>query len=370
MALEALLFWLVAALVVAQLLVWLVVYSRVVWGKLPSGKPHQHPISVIIVGRNEAENWRTNLPLFCNQEYPNFEVVAVNDRSVDESEEVLEAMQKQFKHLKVVAVQENDKFWNGKKYGLTLGIKAASNELLLFSDADCKPSSAQWLAYLAQGFSKDRDVVLAHGALERTKGFVNALSRWETQRTALSYMGWSMLGMTYMGVGRNMGYKRELFYANRGFANHMNLPSGDDDLFINEVAKKRKVSIRLHPKAHTLSPTRTTFNSWIAQKTRHLSTSRYYKPVHKLILGSVTAVDFVFWPSLIAAALLLPLNPVLAGLVAARFAFSTVVLAVGRSRLGQADLAWRWIYLEPVLLFSLVLVQFKVFFSPKPKYWT
>ena len=88
-----------------------------------------------------------------------------------------------------------------------------------------------------------------------------------------------------MGVGRNLAYKKSLFFNNKGFASHIHIPSGDDDLFIREVATSKNVAIAVNRSSQTLSEAKTTWSSWFRQKTRHLSTSGYYTFSHKFLLG-------------------------------------------------------------------------------------
>lgn len=288
-----------------QLLYWLLIFPRFSF-KRPHETQHADllpPVSVIVVGRNEAENFAKYLPGILHQDYPNFEVIAVNDMSVDESEEVLESLQKDHPHLRIVRVPENDHFWHGKKYGLALGIKAASNEHLLLTDADCFPSSPDWIREMISGFMGGKEIVVGYGDVVKTSGFVNALSRFETVQTAIQYFAWTFWRMPYMGVGRNLAYRKSTWFEQNGFIKHIHVPSGDDDLFVNSAAKPGKVGVVAKSTAHTLTASKESFVDWMIQKRRHYSTSSLYKPFHRFVLGTFGFTIIGFWAMFAAAAL-------------------------------------------------------------------
>lgn len=312
------------------------------------------PLSVVICARNEAENLREYLPLVLNQDYPDFEVIVVNDRSWDGTKEVLDQFAREFSHLKIVQVSDGGKFIAGKKFAVTMGIKAASNEWLVFTDADCFPSSPNWLRGMQQPELAEEKIVLGYSPYLKRGGLLNALIRFETFFTAVNYLGFALKGMPYMGVGRNMAYQRSLFFKNKGFAAHMHIPSGDDDLFINANATKRNTGIRIHPDTQVWSEPNTSFSGYLKQKKRHFGAGKFYKPQHKFILSAQVIFQFVFYVALIAACFFKALwYPALAV-----FVFSTMVRCFVYpkllKRLGYPGLTI-WFPLMDILLFIFLV---------------
>lgn len=255
-----------------------------------------HPVSVIICARNEQENLQENLPLILEQEYPDFEVVVVNDCSADDSQLVLRELSSKYKHLKVVTINEHERFKHGKKFAVTLGIKAADHEHLLFTDADCRPASVSWIRRMQQNFSDEvTEIILGYSPYRQFGGFVNMLICFETFYTALNYLAFTLHGIPYMGIGRNMAYKKSLFFRGKGFAAHMHIPSGDDDLFVNQNATLYNTVIEIHPDSHVWSEPKKTFSEYFRQKLRHLGAGKAYKKAHQKMLTIQTASAIIFY---------------------------------------------------------------------------
>ncbi|MRX45997.1 glycosyltransferase [Pedobacter puniceum] len=258
-------------------------------------KSSSQKVSVIICARNEAKNLKENLPYILQQKGLDYEVVVVNDCSSDQSDEVLRLFQAQYPNLKVVVKEEHPRFKTGKKFAATLGIKAASHEILVFTDADCKPSSDYWLVNLCEHYDNPQiEIVLGFSPYEKKSGLLNKLIRYETFQTALNYFSFSLSGDTYMGVGRNLSYKKSLFFKGKGFAAHMHIPSGDDDLFVNQNATTTNTAIEIRPETHMLSEPKLTWSAYWIQKMRHLGAGKFYKASHQrsLSLQVISAISF------------------------------------------------------------------------------
>lgn len=280
---------------VVQLLYYWVVYAKVAFFKQKNEFVRSdQPVSVIVCARDEYYNLKENLPLLLSQDYSSYEVVVVNHGSEDETNYLLRDLAVEHKNLKVVNVPQDLNFFTGKKFPLSIGIKSASYEILLFTDADCIPRSNQWLRRMAANFTEGTDIVLGYGAYRKSRSLLNLLIRFDTTRVAMNYLGFARMGMPYMGVGRNMAYRKSLFYSQNGFISHYRIQSGDDDLFINKAATSRNTRIEIQVDAHTMSMPKTSLNQWIRQKRRHLMTGGYYKPSHKIMLG-LFAITQVFW---------------------------------------------------------------------------
>lgn len=257
------------------------------------------PVSVVIVAKNEYHNLIRNLPLVLEQDYPDFEVVVVNDTSDDDSADLLRTFSDKYAHLNVFTISSNLNFFSGKKFPLALGIKAAKNDILLLSDADCSPKSDKWIYEMQKNFTDKSQIVLGYGAYERKKGFLNKLIRFDTLQVAIQYFSFAISGMPYMGVGRNLAYRKSFFNNTKGFTKHYQISSGDDDLFVNQNATRSNVKIEYTVKSHTVSVPKTSFSAWMRQKKRHLTTGKYYKFSHKFALGLFSLTQFLFFALMI-----------------------------------------------------------------------
>jgi len=252
-------------------------------------------VSVVICARNEYYQLKENLPLVLMQEYPQLEIVVVNHASEDDSSDLLSNMAKQYTNLKIVEIKENLNFFDGKKFPLSIGIKSATYDIILLTDADCKPESPEWVAHMADGFTKGTEIVLGYGSYTSQSGLLNRLIRFDTVNIAMQYLSFAIAGIPYMGVGRNMSYRKTLFYEKKGFTSHYGILSGDDDLFINQAATYRNTKIEINPESFTRSQPKKSFKEWWIQKKRHLSTGRYYRWIHKLLLGLYTSSIVLFY---------------------------------------------------------------------------
>ena len=312
------------------------------------------PISVIICARNEAENLAKYLPAVLQQDYPNFEVIVVNDRSWDGTREVLEEFTSLYPQLRIVTVAEGEKFIAGKKFAVTMGIKAAVHEWLVFTDADCEPASPNWLMGMQQPDDEKIDIVLGYSPYLRRRGLLNSLIRFETFFTAVNYLSFALKGMPYMGVGRNMAYKKSLFFKNKGFASHMHIPSGDDDLFVNAHATPYNTVIRMNRHTHVWSVPNTSFSGYLKQKKRHFGAGKLYKPKHKIVLSVQVIFQFLFYALFIAAMFFTPANFIAGGIFILSLIIRSFIYPRLLNRLSYAGLKW-WFPILDILLFIFLV---------------
>jgi len=298
------------------------------------------PVSVIISARNEEFNLTNNLPLIFEQDYPDFEVVVVNDCSLDDTEQVLKDMALRFPWLKIVNVTENDRFKTGKKFALTMGIKAAKNEHLLFTDADCVPASSNWIRQMASNFTDSNEIILGYSPYQRNSGLLNAFIRFETLRTAINYLSAALAGNPYMGIGRNLAYTKTLFFKNKGFASHMHVMSGDDDLFVNENARNDNTVIEIHPDAFTLSPAKATLSAFYRQKRRHMGVGKLYKGTHRRLLSFDALSGFMFYTLFVLCLLYTPYLLLALSLLVIRLILQLILYYKVFNKLGDKNLIW------------------------------
>jgi len=308
-------------------------------------------VSVIICARNEERFIEKNLTQVLEQDYPGFEVIVVNDCSTDGTQEVLDGLQKKYSNLRSLIIHEGNVYKHGKKLPLTIGIKNAQYEYLVFTDADCRPASKGWLRDMIGAFDGDTEIVLGYGAYARTRGLVNSLIRMDTFQIGLQYMSLALAGMPYMGVGRNLAYKKSLFLKQKGFAPHTNIPSGDDDLFINKAASRFNTRIAACPDCITISEPKPSFKEWVRQKRRHVSTAKHYKASTLFTLGTITLSQYLFWFSFVA---LLFTNwwTVAVALFSIRLLMQMLIYGKAMRKLGESDLLLYSPVIEWLLLFA------------------
>lgn len=340
-----------------QLFYYLWFFSRLAFYKPKTKtKSQQHPVSVIVCARDEVENLARHLPGLLVQNYTStYEVVAVNDNSADDSKYILQEFKKTFKdRIEVVELTQEAKLISGKKFPLSMGIKEAHHEVLLMTDADCVPSSEHWVQKMQEAYTEGVEMVLGYGAYHKQSGLLNKVIRFETFHTALQYFSYALAGIPYMGVGRNLSYKRELFFRHKGFSSINHIPGGDDDLFVNKAATKKNIAIVVDKDAMTLSIPKKTWKSWYRQKNRHFSTAKYYKPIHKFLLGLYSTTQFLIYPLLIISAIYYSwkLSLIIFGI---RLFIQSIVYFLSMKKLNEKDLWPLFIFFDIWLFFYYII---------------
>ncbi len=331
-------------------------FQRLAFFRKPSKeKSQQHPVSVIICARDEAPNLAANLPGALVQTYPTtHEVIVVNHNSQDDTRYLLEEFKKTFKGLHIVNLEYEAKGIPGKKYPLSIGIKEAKHEVVLLTDTDCVPASEYWIEKMQDGYDEGIQVVLGYSPYQKRPGLLNKLIRFETFHAALQYLSYALAGQPYMGVGRNLSYKKELFFKNKGFSSVNHLPGGDDDLFINQVANSNNTRIVIDPESFTLSEPKKTFREWVRQKNRHYSTGKFYRPKQQWLLGFYSVTQFLFYPAFIISLIYSHWTWTL-GVFALRFLVQGFVYFKAMKKLNEADLFPFW-WLLDIWMFCYYLI--------------
>jgi glycosyltransferase involved in cell wall biosynthesis len=323
------------------------------------------PVSVVICARNEYRNLAANLPLILQQDYPEFEVVVVNDNSDDDSNYLLKDFELEYKNLKIVTITQTLNFFSGKKFPLSIGIKSAKNELLLLTDADCKPRSSQWLRQMQRNFTPGTEIVLGYGAYETSPGLLNKIIRFDTLHIAMQYFSLALARLPYMGVGRNLAYRKSLFYKNNGFISHYRIPSGDDDLFVNKAANSRNTRIEISQGSHTLSEAKTKFSAWVRQKRRHFSSSKFYKTNHKFVLGLYLISQVLFLAGFLILISQLWLYQVVLGIFGLRLLSQMFIFKKCMIQLGEKNLLLLLPLFEVFFVIFNPLISLTNIFQPK-----
>lgn len=305
------------------------------------------PVSVIVCAQDEEQNLRELVPLLLEQDYPSYEVIVVEDRSNDDSYEFLY----NYAHprLRVVRVTDKPEHITGKKFALTLGVKAAVNEWILLTDADCRPNNNQWIREMSGCFNADTQIVLGYSPYKKMKGLLNSLIRFETLLTAIQYIGLALMGKPYMGVGRNLAYRKSLFLSNKGFNKHLSVTGGDDDLFVNKVANKSNTAVCMGEASMMRSEPKKTWSEYFLQKIRHLSVGKYYKLSDKIILGLFNISWIGFWILLISLLVGNMSTYVVLTALFVRAVLLMILYRVASRKLGDLFEVWKVVFLDFIL---------------------
>jgi glycosyltransferase involved in cell wall biosynthesis len=363
------LFYIFCVVIAIQVFYYLYFFSRLAFYKDEErAVTSEHPVSIIICARDEADNLSKNLPGVLVQDYKtSHEIVLVNDNSADDGQYVIDEFQKSFKNINHIHLTQEAKMISGKKFPLSIGIKSAKYEIVLLTDADCTPASEFWIQKMQNAYDEKIEIVLGYGAYHKRPGLLNKLIRFETFHTALQYLSYALAGKPYMGVGRNLSYKKDVFFRNKGFSSINQIPSGDDDLFINKVANATNTAIVIDPEAHTVSEPKKRWSDWMTQKYRHYTTGRYYKPLHKFLLGLYSASLFWLYP-LLAVSIIFYNWWLALAVYAIRLIIQAIVFFNSMKKLNEADL-WPWFLLLDIWTFFYFIFTLPAIWKAPRKNW-
>ncbi len=359
--------WILLGALVVELFFHLVIFSRLGLRKQQVEVDRTLPVSIIICARNESTSLQQLIPLMMDQDHQEFEVVVVNDRSEDDTWEILQWMKPNFPKLRPVNIQADEKFSYGKKIALGVGIRSAKYPHVLLTDADCMPVGRDWVSTMCAGFRGGKKIVIGFSPYEKKDGFTNLLERFDGITKAVQYISFAQAGFPYMGVGRNLGYTQDVFLGAKGSRKHQNLMSGDDDLFINEVARARNTAAVADGRSFMTTRATPDLATWVRRKRRHYTTARFYRFGHQVLLTLLPLARILVWACVVQLAWQRMFLYALAALAIELVLFLPVRMLAMR-RLGAGGIIWltlplEWLFLllEPSLYVSTLLI--------KPRRW-
>lgn len=344
-------------LFIVQALYYLALYNRIHLRSRKAGRDELHftqelpPLSVILCAHDEVENLRRNLPAILEQDYPQFEVIVINDGEKGESEEYLTQLEEQYSNLYHSFVPDSSRYISRKKLAVTLGIRAARYDWLVLTEANCRPQSNQWLRLMARNFTSRTEVVLGYSGYERGHKWLHRRTAFDSLFTAMRYLGFALAGSPYMGIGRNLAYRKDLFFDQKGFSAHLNLRRGDDDLFVNQVARRDNTRVETDPDSVVRMQPLIRAKDWREEKIGYASTAPLYHGMQRWTLGFETFSRLLFHAAWIATVVISALHAhwLAAGLAFLQFIFRFVMQAlVINTTAKDLDEKYRYRFLLPV----------------------
>ena len=329
-------------------------------------------VSVIVCAHNEYDNLQDYLSILLEQDYPCYEVIVVDDSSEDGSDLLLERWSRQYGNLYHTFVPRGARVLSNKKLALTIGIKAAHYDYLLLTDADCRPESKHWIREMMQGFANQQtEVVLGFSPYFEKSDLLNHLIGYDTLFNGLQYMGMARAGKPYMGVGRNLAYKRETFFSVGGFKGLLGNRAGDDDLFVNRIANAANTVVVNNPNSIVWSVPKTTWREWFHQKRRHLSVSPQYRTKSKIQLTLEPLSRGIFYASLLISAIVgnIELISIALALFLLRLLVQLIIINVSARRLNMRGYSLGLIAYDIILPLITLYMMLTQPLQKKPLYW-
>lgn len=287
------------------------------------------PVSIIVVSRYDSENLAKCLPSILEQSYPNYEVVVVNDGTTNDTTILLDNLKKKYSHLRTTYLPEDAKYMSRKKMCMTVGIKAAFYDYLVFTDSDCVADTRDWLTEIMRNFNEETDLVLGFNhnkATDNCETLWQKFINFDNVFSTIKYMSYAMRGLAYSGTIKNMAYRKEKFFENRGFASNLNIEGGEDDIFITEVSNGTNIAVETSPNASTSINKEVTLKSFIEKKETDLENSEYYPNNVKLRINTEVTTRYLFF--------LIFITGIIYGIVSEEYFVTSVCGIMGLIRYG------------------------------------
>ncbi len=292
------------------------------------------PVSIIVDACNETDQLVRFLPLVLHQDYPEYEVIVIADGAAEATSDMLSEMKAQHPNLHITFTPHGTRSLSRKKLALMIGIKAAHHDIVLTTNANCRPASDQWLRTMMRNFTPDTDVVLgySHYRYHRDKRWARHWRILDTVTTAKQWLTSAIAGRPYRGVSDNLAYRKQLFFDVNGFADTMSLRWGEDDVFLKQIARPDNTRVELSPESQLSVYYENIFHAHRLLRTRRDFTSQM---VPRRAFLEHAAMSWVMWlahGALIAAAVVAWSNAVvpLAAIVILAAFWTAVTWAVRR----------------------------------------
>lgn len=325
------------------------------------------PVSVIIFAKNSAAFLHNYLPSILAQDYFKFEVVLINNESDDDTATILEDFRKQYQAVKIIDVKNNEAFWNNKKYALTLGIKAAKYDHLLFTEANCKPISKHWISAMAANFSDKKSIVLGYRKFEKQHSLSNLIFRFNNLLEAVKCFSFSKAGYSVMAFSANLGFNRADFFRVKGFINHIHIRDAEFDLFIKDASTKKNTTYTILEASFTEKNNHFSFSEWFFEQRKLFHLKKHVNLRRRILLAFFIISKLLWYLLAIILFFFYPFKTLLF-VVLLYFLVQFVVIGFSSKKLKEPLL----IFFIPFLDLSLLLIQISIFIAnlvSKPNHW-
>ncbi len=241
--------------------------------------------SVVIAAKNEEKNIPDLINSLKNIDYPRdkFEVIIADDNSSDKTFETANRLITGLPNFSIINCGE--KKYPGKKGALAKGIENAENQLILITDADCRPEPG-WIKSFAGKFTEGYDFLIGAAPFYSGKSLAELTACFENLRNSFLIFAAVKIGLPYSAMARSFGFRRQSFVKLGGYGGTLETLSGDDDLLLREAVKKdMRIGVVTGKDSFVFSKAKNSFGEYFVQKSRHIKTSFYYLPSRQLLLG-------------------------------------------------------------------------------------
>lgn len=325
------------------------------------------PISLLIFVKNSAAYLEKNLTYFLNQDYPEFEILLIDNCSSDDTDEVLEKIKTKHKKVRIINVENNESFWANKKYTYTLAIKAAKYNHLLFSEIIAKPISKNWILEMSNQISDKKSLVLGYTKHNTSKGFMNLLIRFNDVLDALKAFTFTKFNTPFRASAYNFSFTKDNFFRVNGFIKHIKINYGKDDLFLRDAYFKKNTSFSIDEDSFVEITKEKTFKDWFSAQKRNSFLQNHYKLNHQILLFLYTITKLGSLTLGITLLFFYPYKIILC-IIGFYFLVKTIVLALATKKFKEPKI----IFLFPFLEIILILLQISIFINNlmlKPNHW-
>lgn len=357
-------FILFVVIAVVQLIYYFIVYGKFAFHhKKNALSLREIPLSVVIVVRDNASQILQTLPKFLEQQYPNYEIVIVNDRSPDEqSVFAIKEYQKRFSNVKFIDLSDAVSTSRGRKMAVSMGIKCSSYGNIVITDPDCLPASEHWLSNLSQNIQGQKKIVLGYSTYIKRRTPYNAFLHFDKLVGAVQYFSLALYNSTYRGDFSNIVFMRNLFYQQKGFTSFNHLQWGEEDIFIHNVATPTNTAIEYNPDSAIISQNVPSYGYWRLHKISLFFTRKFNSLKNRAILSSYNITNLLFYIFLVFAILMNITNPIFLyttiGIAVVRIASMYVVFGISAKKLNEKQIIPHLLFYD--ILFSLL----------NPLYWS
>lgn len=257
-------------------------------------------VSVIIVAKDESENLAKCLPSILNQDYPDYEVIVVNDGSTDESEFLLKNLKREYPFLYSTFSPYSDanETIQNKVLPLTIGIKAARKDILLFTEADSLPMTNQWVKSMVNSLA-DKDIVVGYSRFTEGEDFSNKTALFDNLIFTLQYMSMAIKNKPFAGLYKNLAYRKHLFFDNKGFSATLNYDNAEE-VFVNYIMTENNTAIALSQDSY-VSTELDNFSHWRKIKTAYSRAKFNFKGFTGGVFSLETLSRYLFYSLTIAS---------------------------------------------------------------------